>query len=421
MQIKICLVYPECYEIARFGNKRKEFPPFGVMYLASSLEQQGFEVKIVPTSIDNYTFDFREFDLVGFSISSSVAYPLILQTRINSKYKNNCVLIAGGIHATLYPEKVIKELNVHIISEGEGEKTICDIASHILDKNFSQIQGIYYKLNDKIIKNEQRDIICNLDDIPFPARHLLPKESIIMERLSDTNLPIAHILFTRGCPYRCNFCANQNHNIRYRSPDNIIKELKMLIQSYGIKGFCITDDNFLVDKSKAIPIIDKISKLDLKWSTLSRVDNVDLNLLRKLKNSGCVEIKYGVESGSPTMLNMMNKGITTDEIRKAFYLTNKVGIKAKALIMHGYPGETMETTQETIALLKELKAYIYRIGLTYFTYLPGSPIYPENGIENNYGVYCENQVPWGNEKQKLEVIKSRKILKRFIEDNFGNN
>ena len=283
MHIKICLVYPECYEIARFGNERKEFPPFGVMYLASSLEQQGFEVKIVPTSIDNHTFDFREFDLVGFSISSSVAYPLILQTRINSKYKDKCVLMAGGIHATLYPEKVIKELNVDIISEGEGEKTICDIVSHVLDKDFSQVKGIYYKLNNKIIKKEQQGIICNLDDIAFPARHLLPKELIVMERLSDTNLPIAHILFTRGCPYRCNFCANQNRNIRYRSKENIRKELEMLIQSYGIKGFCITDDNFLVNKSKAIPIIDEISKLGLKWSTLSRVDNVDLNLLQKLK------------------------------------------------------------------------------------------------------------------------------------------
>lgn len=418
--IKTCLVYPECYEAARFGIIRKEFPPFGVMYLASSLEQHGINVQIIPTSNNNHVFDFSEFDLVGFSISSSVAYPLIYQTKISSKYKKDCITMAGGIHATLYPEKVLNELNLDIVAIGEGEKTICNITDHLFDRNFSKINGIYYKVNNKIIKNLQQDIICNLDDIPFPARHLLPRELIVMERLANTNLPIAHVLFTRGCPYHCNFCANQNHNIRYRSKENIIKELKLLIKNYNIQGFCITDDNFLIDKNKVLPIIDEISKLNLKWSTLSRVDTIDYELLKRLKQSGCIEIKYGVESGSQQILNSMNKGITIEDIKNAFYLTYDIGIKSKALIMHGYPGENLQTTNETIALLKDLKKYISRVGLTYFTYLPGSPIYKNNNSDCNYGVYCDRQVPWGTYEEKQEVLKARKILKKYINNNFKN-
>ena len=89
--VKVCLIYPECYEVARFGSFRKEFPPFGVMYLASALEKHGINVQIIPTSANNNAFDFSEFDLVGFSISSSVAYPLIHQTKRNSKYKKDCI------------------------------------------------------------------------------------------------------------------------------------------------------------------------------------------------------------------------------------------------------------------------------------------------------------------------------------------
>ena len=417
---KICLVYPECYEVAKFGNKRKEFPPFGVMYLASALEKENYDVKIIATSNDNNCFDFSDFDMIGFSISSSLAYPLIKETRENSIFKANSLIIAGGIHASLYPKEVIKNLDCDIVSIGEGEKTIVEIAKATSLDDISKIKGIYYKKDNSIYITEKRNDINDLDTLAFPARHLLPKEDIVMERLSNTSLSIAHVLFSRGCPYHCNFCANQNHNVRYRSKDNIKEELEFLIKDYGIKGFCVVDDNFLVNKEKAMEIIREIGKLNLKWSTLARVDNVDLELLKELKNSGCIEIKYGVESGSQKMLDLMNKKITVSEIKNAFNLTKDVGINAKALIMHGFPKEDINTTKETIALLEELKMCISRVGLTYFTYLPGSPIYPSEHITCNTSVYCEEQVPWGSDKEKEEVLESRKLLVKYIKNNFSS-
>ena len=417
---KICLVYPECYEVAKFGNKRKEFPPFGVMYLASALEKENYDVEIVPTSNNNNRFDFTPFDIVGFSISSSLAYPLIKDTREKSIFKSNSLIIAGGIHASLYPREVINELDCDIVSIGEGERTIVEIAKATSLDDFSKIKGIYYKKDNNIYITDKRSDINDLDSIAFPARHLLPKEDIVMERLSNTSLPIAHILFSRGCPYHCNFCANQNHNMRYRSKDNIKEELEQLIKEYNIKGFCVIDDNFLVNKEKAMEIIREIGKLNLKWSTLARVDNVDVKLLKELKNSGCIEIKYGVESGSQKMLDLMNKNITIEQIKSAFTLTKDAGINAKALIMHGYPGEDYNTTKETIALLESLKAYISRVGLTYFTYLPGSLIYPSEKISCNTSVYCDEQVPWGSKSEIEEVLEARKLLIKYIKKNFPN-
>ena len=167
-------------------------------------------------------------------------------------------------------------------------------------------------------------------------------------------------------------------------------------------------------------IIREIGKFNLKWSTLARVDNVDLELLKELKNNGCIEIKYGVESGSQKMLDLMNKKITVSEIKDAFNLTKYVGINVKALIMHGYPKEDINTTKETIALLEELKMSISRVGLTYFTYLPGSPIYPSEHITCNTSVYCKEQVPWGSDKEKEEVLEARKLLVKYINKNFPN-
>lgn len=417
---KICLVYPECYEVAKFGNKRKEFPPFGVMYLASALEKENYDVTITATSNDNNSFNFSDFDMVGFSISSSLSYPLIKETRENSIFKANSIIIVGGIHASLYPMEVIKELDCDIVSIGESEKTIVEIANASSLGDISKIKGIYYRKDNNIYITDKRNDINDLDNLSFPARHLLPKEDIIMKRLSNTSLPIAHVLFSRGCPYHCNFCANQNHNVRYRSKDNIKEELELLIKDYNIKGFCVVDDNFLVNKEKAIPIIKEVANLNLKWSTLARVDNVDLELLKELKNSGCIEIKYGVESGSQKMLDLMNKNITIEQIKNAFTLTKDVGINAKALIMHGFPKEDINTTKETIALLEELKMYIYRVGLTYFTYLPGSPIYPNERISCNTSVYCEEQVPWGNNEEKENVLEARKLLVKYIKKNFPN-
>lgn len=427
--MKVALVSPEYYDIAHFGVKRKEIPPFGVLYLASVIEQKGISVTLIRASNENFSFDFTDYDIVGFSISSSVTYSILKKVRDNSQYCDKALLIAGGIHATIFPEEVINDLAVNIACVGEGENTISEIIDAYFSKDFSSIDGIVYKDVDsgKYIHTPKRNLIENLDTIPFPARHLLPREEIVMnDRLSDTKLPIAHILCSRGCPYSCNFCANQEHGIRYRSGKNIRKELEYLIEQYGIKGFCITDDNFIVSKERIEDICNEITPLNLKWSSLSRVNTVDKDLLNKLKQSGCIEIKYGIESGSPRILKSMNKQITINEIKRAITITHNVGIRVKAFILHGFPGENIESTMETIQLLEELKDKIDRISLFRFVPLPGSPVYnnaqsynmvlPQNFEE--IFIYNNERKWWGTKDEQIELEQAYQMLEDYVKQNW---
>lgn len=427
--MKIALISPEYYDIAHFGVKRMEIPPFGVLYLASVIEMKGIEVSLFRVSHEKCCFDFSGYDIVGFSISSSVTYPILKKVRNNSQFNGNSLLIAGGIHTTIFPENVITDLKIDIACVGEGELTISEIVDTYPNLNLFQIKGIVYKdsKTDKFIHTPKRELIGDLDTIPFPARHLLPQNEIVMDdRLSNTHLPVAHILCSRGCPYNCNFCANQEHSIRYRTGANIRKELEFLIDKYNIKGFCITDDNFIVNKEKIEDICREITPLHLQWSSLSRVNTVDEELLKKIKESGCIEIKYGIESGSPRILKMMNKQITIEQIKKAITITHEIGIRVKAFILHGFPGENLESTKETIQLLDELKSKIDRISLFRFVPLPGSPVYnnpkdynlilPQN-FEDIF-IYNNGRKWWGSKHDQDELEQSYQMLEDYVRNNW---
>lgn len=427
--MKIALISPEYYDIAHFGVKRMEIPPFGVLYLASVIEMKGIEVSLFRVSHEKCCFDFSGYDIVGFSISSSVTYPILKKVRNNSQFNGNSLLIAGGIHTTIFPEDVITDLKIDIACVGEGELTISEIVDTYPNLNLFQIKGIVYKdsKTDKFVHTPKRELIDDLDTIPFPARHLLPKNEIVMDdRLSNTHLPVAHILCSRWCPYNCNFCANQEHSIRYRTGANIRKELEFLIDKYDIKGFCITDDNFIVNKEKIEDICREITPLHLQWSSLSRVNTVDEGLLKKIKESGCIEIKYGIESGSPRILKMMNKQITIEQIKKAITITHEIGIRVKAFILHGFPGENLESTKETIQLLDELKNKIDRISLFRFVPLPGSPVYnnPEDYnllLPQNFEdifIYNNGRKWWGTKHDQDELEQSYQILENYVRNNW---
>ena len=178
--MKVALISPEYYDIAHFGVKRKEIPPFGVLYLAAVIEQKGVEVTLYRVSNEKFSLKLQDFDIVGFSISSSVTYSILKKVRDNSQFKEQALLIAGGIHTTIFPEDVINDLNVDIACVGEGENTIVEILEAYFERNFDTIDGIVYreKLSGKIVYTSKRKLIEDLDKIPFPARHLLPLDEI---------------------------------------------------------------------------------------------------------------------------------------------------------------------------------------------------------------------------------------------------
>ncbi len=418
--LRIAMVYPEVFDLARFNEKRKEFPPFGVMYLSSMMENAGHSVDVYPISKDNFKLNLSSYDAVGFSIPSSATLGTIKKSCETSSYKPNALKMAGGVHANLYPEQTLTELHVDIVGVGECENTILEILENIVERNFESINGVCFKnCSNKITRTPPRHISKDIDWLPLPARHLLPVGDIVMDnRLSNTSIKMAHVMFTRGCPFPCRFCAVAQSKIQFRSGASARKELIHLKEEYGVEGYAIVDDNFIVNKQKVYDIARATEDLGLKWSGLSRVDTVDRDLLMAMKKSGCIELKFGMESGSPSLLKAMKKDTSPEQILYAAKTAHSIGIKVKMFIVHGYPGENLETTRETMQLLNKLAPYTDRVSLFRFTPLPGTYVYnnpaefnlrgtdkdPDwDGNWDKYHIYHNEHHWWGSEKQFLEM------------------
>lgn len=433
--MNVVLLYPEVYEMARFKEQRKEFPPFGVLYLAAVVEGAGHHAVIEKVSPLRTELDLSQYDAVGFSLASSATYNLMLAARRTSSFDPSALIMVGGVHCNFYPEESLRDFGAHVAAIGESEKTILDLLQRRDDKQFADVPGTLWQGGSQIHRERARPLIGDIDELPLPARHLLPQADFVMaDRLAGTSTRMAHIMLSRGCPFPCSFCASSQTKIQYRSGTSARRELTHLIESYGIEGFAIADDNFIVNKRKVAAICDSIEDLQLRWSALSRVDTIDAPLMRKMRQSGCIEIKFGMESGSETLLRAMRKNTTREDIRRAVHTAVDAGIEAKVFVIHGFPGENLETTHETISLLDELSGEIARVSLFRFVPLPGSQVYD---APESYGVHGTHRQPgwdgdwsrfhihhndrqwWGSDEQWNEVERSYQLLRSFVEENWN--
>jgi len=243
------------------------------------------------------------------------------------------------------------------------------------------IKGLYYWKDGEIVYTGPPELIDDLDSIPFPARHLLdfgpylvPPGMIrgyAMERVTT-------LLTSRGCPYPCTYCAShivQGKKVRRRTAANVIAELETLVRDYRIRGFYICDDLVTGDREWMMEFSRQLAQknLGLRWACQSRVDYVDEEMLSVMKQAGCVQIDFGVESGSDKTLKTMKKKATADEARAAFALMHRMKMRACATFILGFPGETEEDMEETYRLAKEINADY--TAFYFLTPYPGTPIY----------------------------------------------
>jgi radical SAM superfamily enzyme YgiQ (UPF0313 family) len=428
--MKVAVVYPEVYDLARFREKRKEFPPFGVLYLASVMEQRGLHVQMFKIYPGATKLDLQQFDAVAFSIPSSATYGLVKESRLTSLYSADALIMVGGVHPNFYPEETLLDIKPHVVGVGEGEDTILEILQESRSRKFARVQGVCYMDGSTPTQTQARKVMPDIDTLPLPARHLLENDDIVMnDRLSNTDLRMAHVMFSRGCPFPCRFCAASQTKIQYRSGQSARTELLHLIEKYQIQGFAIVDDNFIVNKLKVREICDSIRDLGLWWSALSRVDTIDEDLLRAMRASGCVEIKFGMESGSPRILKAMRKNITQEQIHYAVETAHRIGINVKLFLIHGYPTEDFDSTQETMTLLRELAPQIERVSLFRFVPLPGTYVFdnPEefalhgtnhdpdwDGDWSKYHIHHNHHHWWGTADQFKVVNESYNQLSDLV-------
>ncbi|UCD25988.1 MAG: radical SAM protein [Candidatus Bathyarchaeota archaeon] len=378
MRTHVTLVNPP---LPRGSYQHPPLPSLGLGYLAAVLEKNQHEVDLIDFQTTSVTLEEfrneisrRQPDIVGIT-SVILSYKSALQiAEIAKEVSSKCLTVVGGHFVSFWDEKALQECaSLDIVARKEGEYTLLELAERVkAGKDYHDVLGITCRKDGEIVRNPDRPYIENLDELPFPARHLWPIEAF--QRYGTFFL-----LTSRGCVQWCNFCIEvrmDGRKCRMRSPRNVVDELEFLHNTYGAEYFVFLDDAFTLNKRRVEEICQTIKnrKLKIKWGCETRVDMVTKELLLKMKEAGCVAVWFGIESGSQRVLNAMGKGISLAQTIRAFKWAKEVGLKPNPNIVLGFPGETKKTAWETIKFVKRLVPD-YMSCYTVATPYPGTPMY----------------------------------------------
>ena len=353
-------------------------PPLGLAYIAATLEAQGKSVEILDAYSLGWSWERFEQELIaqkpdvlGLGTMTPVASTAWRAARVARPHVKHIVL--GGPHPTAVEHKVFEECPEidHAIA-GEGEETIGPYLAWLeSSKDTPPPAGVIARGHPL----HARQPTMNIDEIPTPARHLLPQHTY--RYLFATRPGFATMITSRGCPFRCTFCDKSVSGSRWRArtASSVVDEMEQLVRHHGVGFINIYDDNFTLDRKRVKAICEEILQrnLAIEWKCEGRVDGVDPALLRLMRKAGCRTIAYGVESANRQTLELLRKDITVEQTIRAFSDTRSAGLRALAYIILGSPGESTKDVKRTIRFVKELDAdYVQFSSLTA---LPGTPLY----------------------------------------------
>lgn len=424
--MNVLLIYDKDASVARFTNKRTEFPPIGLLSLAAALRVKEHYVSIIKIQDINHDSLLEKWQCVGLSVNASYSYEKFYAKRAFIRERADLIIV-GGQHVASCPQECLMELDADYVVVGEGEVSVCELLDSIeRNERPKRIPGIGGLAENEFIYVPPKRI-SPLWKLPHLAWDLLPGENVIFyDRIPDMSIPSFAMQTSRGCPYNCAFCGNLYHKFEYFSLEWIETAITEMEENYKIKGIVFLDENLLFNKKHAFEIFNMLVKKKLFWTCNARVDSFDDSLMRIMKEGGCVEVKYGVESGSRHLLRKMNKGITTEQIRNAFIKTKEHGIRTKAFILSGFPGENLTTIRDTIRLLDELRGYIDRVNVFDFSPVPNSLCYKKpddykvklSKDMSDYRIYRNNRAWWGDDNDQAECLKAKTMLRDYVNKNY---
>ena len=424
--MKISLILPPHTFEERYNKDMAKaagtWPPLGILYIAAILLEKGHKVQVLDGSkkdiatinqeLDNFKPDIIGMNVLTFLWNKVKKYSAELKYRFPNSF-----IVVGGVHATVAKEKCLLE-SKHIdgVILGEAEFIMPELAECLeKHKSLMGIKSFIYRERGKLrINSDTYERLTDLDRIPFPARQLIDIYDYIPAAEQYQKLPVANVITSRGCPYKCTFCGSGNTKAYFRSPKNVVEEFKLLVNDFKIKEIAIWDDTFTLDRQRVLDICSLIKKekLNITWSAHARTSTVDQELLNEMAKAGCWKICYGIESLLQKNLNAIRKGTTVEQNFNAVKWTQKAGIQAEASLIFGIPGETYQDALETIKLLKKLNPDYMKCFP--FTPLPGT----ESGqhakeygsfVSENTDEFTENSVVFVpnsmNKEQMQDLIR----------------
>lgn len=363
--------------------------PQGLAYIAAVLLKEGYEVVIYNQDKYHYTDEHlteylnkNKFDVVGAGVIGGY-YQYRKLLRISdaiNRVKNRPFYIIGGHGPSPEPEFFLKETQADVALIGEGEATIIELMEAVADhKSFANIKGIAFRDGEKIVVNKRRKLIQDIDTLPLPAYHLFPIEYYRLLReahasKADFTMPV---LSGRGCPFKCTFCYRMDEGIRLRDNESIIDEVKFLKKEYGITYIFFSDELLMTSVERTINLCEDFikTKLNIKWNCNGRLNYAKPEVLRLMKQAGCVFIKYGIEAMDDEVLKNMKKTLTTKQIIEGVEATLDAGMSPGLNIIFGNIGDNKDTLEKGVKFLLKYDDGAQLRTIRPVTPYPGSELY----------------------------------------------
>ena len=423
--MKILLIYPPWTRF--FGGSQPTFL-LGLGYIGAILESNGYDVSIYNADFDKSQNQLKNIDfflnhndycnlveniknkiyeeiskniekivpdIIFITALSANIDSAIITASIAKKISNETVIVLGGPHPTALPEEVLYNEEVDVVVRGEGEITCLELVNLIAGNrsnfrnNLKLVDGISYKKDGELFHNKSRKQIYDLDSIPFPARHLL------IEGCSYPPTAYALIFSSRGCPYNCIFCASKiswTRKIRYRSPKNVLEEMRSVKEKYNCTNFRFQDDTLTINNDYLTKLCNLIiqNKLNITWSCLGRVDEMSENTAKLMKKSGCSTVSLGIETGSKFSMEMIKKNINLDNVKNVIDVYKKSGIVTKGFFIYGFPWEDKAMIMESFKFIMKLGLDVVEASVA--MPLPGTELYD---MVRKTGILPE-KIKWGH-------------------------
>ena len=383
--MKVTFVYP--YIPYKFA--KTPYPPLGIGYLAAVLREKCdfiTNIRLIDGQIldeEKFWHQVKTIDADIVLISATIRQlkgARLVAKEVKKNFPLRKVILGGpGPSALVTSTDFFEESEIDIVVKGEAEETLPTLLGRIWHGElFEDVPNVSYQTGGKtIIHTPTCPTHPDINNIPWPDRTLFDEKAYLDRWQSASGMTSVHIMGSRGCPFGCSFCDKTvtGRGVRYRDADDVVAEMLYLEKRYAPSDIFYFDDLFTVNKKRVIALCDLIKKSNLQtpWSAQGRVDCIDRQILLAMKEAGCEELMFGVESGSDRILKYLTKGCTKDQIIAAFDLCHSTGIKPGAYLIVGVPGETQKDILETIALVERIEPYL--LNLSYLTPFPNTELY----------------------------------------------
>ncbi|MGB6380627.1 MAG: radical SAM protein, partial [Syntrophobacteria bacterium] len=356
--MKILLVNPPYFDVWRTFDFL--LPPLGLAYIAAILEANDYDVTIVDLNArqNERSITDRHWDIVGITFDTSRYYKGIKYGRMLRA--KGAKVVVGGPHATFMAEEILRNGSADFVVRGEGEYTMLELLNALkAGSDLGHIRGLSYLYDNQIIHNDDRIYSEDLDNLPFPTRHLLDMDKYRTSKMGVRS--ITSILTSRGCPYQCSFCASSRlagTSWRSRSVESIIEEVQLVKDTYGYPAVAFVDDNFTLDPKRVTNICEEILKRgwDIHWWCFTRADTIVKNpeMVSLMYKAGCRSTYIGIESGNQETLDSYKKRISADISRQAISILKNNKIEMTASFIIGQLNEDKGMVEDTLRFAKSL-------------------------------------------------------------------